>query len=158
MNVHHQDGCEEQIISHIFSLGRFVREHAGGEKGEKIGNPSFIHLEIMKRIDDSGGLPMTDLAEYLCIKAPSVTYLVEDLVKDNFARRLHNTQDRRIVKIVLTQKGQKILKRLYPHRADTFRKVLRQLGALEQKKFAKTLERINEIYKQKPVAKIKLKK
>lgn len=146
MKAHHKDHYEEQIISHIFSLGRFVREHASDEKG---GNSSFIHLEIMKRIDDSGGLTMTDLAEYLCIKAPSVTYLVEDLVKDRFAKRLHDAQDRRIVKIVLTPKGKKILKRLYPHRADTFRKVLRQLSTLEQKKFAETLVRINEIYKQK---------
>lgn len=138
------DHYEEQIISLIFSLGRYIREHSGGEKSD---SPSFIHLEIMKKIDDSKGLTMTDLAQYLCIKAPSVTYLVEDLVKYKLVKRSHDTQDRRVVKIVLTPKGKKILNKVYPHRADSFRKVLHQLGSTEQKKFIKTLEHIHEIYK-----------
>ena len=140
------DHYEEQIISLIFSLGRFIREHSGVEKGDA---PSFIHLEIMKQLADSKGMTMTDLAEYLCIKAPSVTYLVEDLVVSKYAKRSHGTQDRRVVKIILTSKGKIALKKLYFHRADAFRKVLHQLGQNEQKTFIKTLEHIHEIYKQK---------
>jgi len=137
---------EENIISLIFSLGRLVREHTDEEK---TGAPSFIHLEMMKRIDDTHGLTMKDMAQFLCIKAPSVTYLMEDLVKSGNAKREKDANDRRLVKIVLTAKGKKTLDTLYPHRADSLRKVLEQLGSPDQKKFVSILERIHEIYKQK---------
>ena len=142
---------EEQIISLIFSLGRLVREHLVREHAdeEKTENPSFIQLEMLKHIEDVDGLTMKDMAQFLCIKAPSVTYLMEDLVKSGYAERTHDTEDRRLVKIVLTLKGKKTLDALYPHRADSLRKVLNQLEPTEQKMFSDLLEKIYEVYKQK---------
>jgi DNA-binding MarR family transcriptional regulator len=137
---------EEKIISLIFSLGRLVREHTDGEKSE---NPSFIQLEMMKHIENTQGLTMKDMAQFLCIKAPSVTYLMEDLVKKGYAERSHDSNDRRVVKIILTASGKKMLDTLYPRRADSLRKVLDQLGPTEQKTFVSILEKIHEIYKQK---------
>ena len=137
---------DEKIISLIFSLGRLIREHTDSEKSE---GPSFIQLEMLKRIHDTQGLTMTDMAQFLCIKAPSVTYLIEDLVKSEYTKRVPDSKDRRVVKIVLTPKGKKILETLYPHRADSLRKVLDQLGSPDQKKFAGILEKIHEIYKLK---------
>ena len=75
---------EETIISQLFSLGRLIREHTDSEKSA---GPSFIQLEMMKRIDHIGGLTMKDMASFLCIKAPSVTYLMEDLVKREYAKK-----------------------------------------------------------------------
>jgi DNA-binding MarR family transcriptional regulator len=137
---------EEQIISLIFSLGRLVREHTDEEKSE---SPSFIQLEMMKHIEETQGLTMKDMSGFLCIKAPSVTYLMEDLVKKGYAKRWHDTEDRRLVKIVLTSKGKKNLDELYSHRASGLRKVLDQLGDEKRKVFLGLLENISEIYKQK---------
>ena len=135
---------DEKIISLIFSLGRLVREHTDEGSDRSL---SFIHLEMMKHIEQTKGLTMKDMALFLCIKAPSVTYLMEDLVKNGYAKRSHDTEDRRLIKIILTPKGQKILEELYPRRAESLRKVLSQLGTAEQKKFADILERIHKIYK-----------
>ena len=141
---------EENIISLIFSLGRLVREHT--DEGNP-NNPSFIQLEMMKRISETKGLTMKDVAQFLCIKAPSVTYLMEDLVNSGYAKREQDESDRRLVKIILTSKGKKALETLYPHRADSLRKVLSQLGIVEKKMFTSILERIHEIYKQKLITK-----
>ena len=137
---------EENIISLIFSLGRLVRENSDEPKADR---PSFIQLEMMKHVDESHGLTMKDMASFLCIKAPSVTYLMEDLVKQGYAKRVHDEVDRRVVKIVLTPKGKKTLDTSYPNRADSLRKVLGKLDEKEKKSFVSVLERVHEIYKQK---------
>jgi DNA-binding MarR family transcriptional regulator len=137
---------DEKIISLIFSLGRLVREHSDEEK---VGAPSFFQLEMMKRIDDTQGLTMKDMAVFLCIKAPSVTYLMEELVELGYAKRSQGTADRRMVKIVLTSKGKKILDTLYPLRALSLREVVNELGTVERKMLVSILERIHEIYQAK---------
>jgi DNA-binding MarR family transcriptional regulator len=146
MSENPNKNLEEAIISLIFSLGRLVREHTDEEKAE---SPSFIQLEMMKRIDDTQGLTMKDMAQFLCIKAPSVTYLMEDLVEKKYTKRTHDAKDRRVVKIVLTPKGKKTLGMLYPHRAGSLRKVLDQLAVTDRKTFLNILEKMHKIYKQK---------
>lgn len=54
-----------------------------------------------------GPLSMQGLASHLCLKISTVTRLVDGLVKKNHVRRQKDSEDRRIVRAVLTETGRK---------------------------------------------------
>lgn len=136
----------ENIVSLMFSLGRNIRDHSSRE--ETPNNPSMIKLEIMKLVSQ-GNVNMKDVSDYLCIKAPTATAFVDDLVKSKILTRESDLHDRRNIKLLLSEIGKKILKSKYSERGKSFREVLAKLSEDEIKNFEKLLVKLQALYKEK---------
>lgn len=52
---------------------------------------------------------MSEIAKHFSLTLPAATSLVNKLVKMKFAQRMEDKKDRRLVKILLTQNGEKSL-------------------------------------------------
>jgi len=52
-----------------------------------------------------GSLPMSEIARRQYISKPYMTALVDDLEKDGFAERRSHPKDRRVIDIVITERG-----------------------------------------------------
>ncbi len=90
---------------------------------------------------------MKEISQFLCIRAPSVTALINDLIRLKLVKRIADPGDRRVVRITLTSQGKKLLDMHYPKRAHQLRKVLNTLPKAEQAQFVTTLHHINDSYK-----------
>ena len=132
----------EQIISDLFALGRIVREQR--PQDQKKGVPSFMQIEIMKRLDEEKGFTMTALSQFLCIKAPSVTSFVDELLSMKLVKRVSHPNDRRVTRIMLTPKGKQVLDQYYPLRAPQFRKAIEHLSVANQKTLMSILHTIHQ--------------
>ena len=107
----------------------------------KITMPQFIVLEILSHHGES---KMTDLANLLDVTTAAMTGIVDRLVRDGYAARGHDEDDRRIVKIKLTQKGEKIVKSMVENRKRIMIKMFSGISQEEREQYLSILTRVRD--------------
>lgn len=70
---------------------------------------SIDQWRLMKVLSESGGLTMGKLAEELALNNPSVTKLVDRMMEDALVYRVPDPDDRRKVRMFLSDKGAALL-------------------------------------------------
>lgn len=93
----------------------------------KITMPQFVILNIL---NSRGELKMTDLAKFLNVTTAAVTGLADRLVRDGYIIRGNDPEDRRIVKVKLTEKGSGLVKAMKEKRRKM---VMGAFGKISQK-------------------------
>lgn len=69
---------------------------------------SPLHFEIMKLLAEAGKLHVTEIGERLQIARAEMTHLIDKLVNLGIVERQADPSDRRIINVVLTEKGKTI--------------------------------------------------
>ena len=67
---------------------------------------------ILVRLGDGRGHPMSELAEFALVPAPSLTRLIDRMVSDGLVHRRPDARDRRRVRVHLTRGGWALYRRL----------------------------------------------
>ncbi len=73
---------------------------------------SMSHLHLMTFLDAHGPLPMSRVAELLGSGLPTATGLVSRMEERGMVARTHDTEDRRVVTVSLTEAGAAELREL----------------------------------------------
>jgi len=84
------------------------------------------------------------LATFLQIELPSVTSLVNKLVRKDLVQRLADRSDRRVVRIELTKTGEKLLLQTTQKRIQKIKKVMSYLSNDQKREFITILKTIRE--------------
>lgn len=111
----------------------------------KITTPQFIVLEILSHERE---LRMTDLARTMNVSTAAVTGIVDRLVRDGYVARTSDPDDRRIIKIRLTAKGNKAVKNIVDGRKQIVSKVFGVLSGEERESYLKLLVSIRSRLKE----------
>lgn len=64
---------------------------------------------ILWKLEKKGPQKVTTLAEQLCITPGAVTSLADKLIASGYATRERDTSDRRVVNLIITDKGKELL-------------------------------------------------
>ena len=131
----------EQIISLIFAVRQLSHENMQTEKDK---NFSFLQFITLRYIKDKKPL-MKELADFLAITPPSATSLINNMTEAGLVSRLAEAQDRRIVRIAITKKGEGSLEKWQAKIISNMRKRLEKLNKTEQESLAKILTKIAAI-------------
>lgn len=86
------------------SFDRLFRKHG-------ISSPQYNILRIL-RGHNQEGLASLEIASQMIACVPDITRLLDRLEKSGYVIRERSTEDRRVVRVSLTNKGKKILKKL----------------------------------------------
>ncbi len=113
--------CEDQVFG----------EH-------KLTTERYAVLALTKLSD--GPVRPTDLAQWLGRSPNSVSMLVDRMVKAGLIRRVRNRSDRRVVRLIMTSKGENALKPASVAGLEFIRKILSPLSYEDKHTFAKLLE------------------
>jgi len=70
---------------------------------------SPVHIGIMKQLDEAGTLHVAEIGERLQIARPQMTHLLDKLADLKIVERHTDKTDRRMINIVLTDKGKTTL-------------------------------------------------
>jgi DNA-binding MarR family transcriptional regulator len=98
-----------------------------------------------------GSINMSDLAASLGISLPTLTGVIERMVKRELVERERDENDRRIVKVKLTAKGTKAINQSHDLKRDHLRPMITLLDTDDRKSLLRILETlVNEIQKQHP--------
>jgi DNA-binding MarR family transcriptional regulator len=93
---------------------------------------SMAHVLVMFFIDRAGPMPMTRIAELIGSGLPTATGLVNRMVERGLVRREHDTRDRRVVLVSLTEAGAAEVRELHEARQRRMATAIAQLPGPEQ--------------------------
>jgi len=100
----------ESISEDLFYVFRFFhRKLLRTDGGIDSRGISFPHFAILRVLDESGLLPVSEIGRRLLIPKPQMTHLVDKLIRLDLVERLPDNRDRRIINIALTDEGRTAL-------------------------------------------------
>jgi DNA-binding MarR family transcriptional regulator len=105
----------------------------------KITLPQVWALEYLSRCDECG---MHELAEFMNIKLPSATGMVDRMIKQGLVTRDRGKMDRRTVLVQITNKGNKILKEMYVQKRKGMIELFSKLSLQERLEYMEILEKL----------------
>lgn len=119
-----------QLVEKMFTFSRLM-------KGYMQYNTGFMHLTLLQLqtllfLHDNPQVQMRDIATHFSIEMPTATTLITKLVKEELVARRQDEEDRRLVRIVLTEKGKKLLEDAMRERNQKITLLLSSLSQSEQ--------------------------
>jgi DNA-binding MarR family transcriptional regulator len=109
----------EELMEGI--LARFerlkaVRRHAMSAGVHR--EVSIQQMHVLMALQEERSIPISDLAELLCISAPSASSIVDRLEERDLVRRVRDTEDRRVVYVELSEHGNQVVEEFIGLRRD----------------------------------------
>ena len=85
-----------------------------------------------------------DLARRVCITEKTMTGVIDRLERDGYLHRLRDQSDRRVVRVVLTKKGEAEFHRLDAHVLEQFQRFLGLLDKGDREALFRILEKLRD--------------
>jgi DNA-binding MarR family transcriptional regulator len=128
----------EEIIETMFGLSRLIREK--GFFNSNASNLTLLQFHTLLFIYKQKNVTMGDIATSFSITLPTATTLINKLISANLIERKSDQNDRRIVRIVASDKGKEILKETKKIRNKKIKNILSYLSADEKIKLLYILD------------------
>ncbi len=100
------DTCAHELMDTAPQIMQAIRMEMRRGRGSDISIPQFRSMAFIQGNPDSS---LSNLAEHLGLTLPSVSKLIDGLVKQKLITRKESTADRRRLTLVLTQAGSSIV-------------------------------------------------
>jgi DNA-binding MarR family transcriptional regulator len=100
---------------------------------------------VLKKISNKGRLTVSEVADELGVSLSAITALVDRLVKGGLAVRSRDGQDRRLVWLEATEKGEEILKKCIEGRRKVASKYFGKLPEEDLEKMIEIYEKVLSI-------------
>jgi DNA-binding MarR family transcriptional regulator len=111
----------EELVAHQPAQAmRYMRRMAGGPV-------SLVHLQVLTALESDGPLPMRRLAEAMDVSQASATGIVDRMEDRGLVERLRDDEDRRVVRVALTETGRSTIGALTAERRELLVALLEEL-------------------------------
>jgi DNA-binding MarR family transcriptional regulator len=97
----------DKLSELVFMMSRITKE--GLE--EKDNSLSYIQFQTLAFLRRQNNPTMKEISQHVHITAPSTTILINNLVRMKLASRVNDKDDRRVVRLVITQNGKRELEK-----------------------------------------------
>ena len=105
----------------------------------KLTTSQFGVLEALHKL---GPMYQRDLAREIVKTTGNITTVIDNLEKNDLVRREREAKDRRYFMVVLTTKGEKLIKKIYPVHARQIEAVMKRLTKAEQERLDKLCQKL----------------
>ena len=105
---------------------------------------SNTEIKVIGFIGKSEECTMSQIAEYLMISKTNLTAVVDKLVRKKLVRRHRSEEDRRLVLVSLTEKGEELHQQENESHLSLSRGMLKSLDSKEQDELLRLLKKITE--------------
>lgn len=130
----------DQIMPVI--MREFARRQVKEIYEGKITMPQFLVLDFLHK---NGEISMKPLSVSMKVSTAAMTGLVERLVRDGYAVRGYDPQDRRIVKVDLTSKGKELVRKVHLQRRQMVINVFDKINEADRGDYLRVVERIRDV-------------
>ncbi len=97
---------------------------------------------VLEALYKLGPMYQRDLAREIVKTTGNITTVIDNLEKNDLVRREREAKDRRYFMVVLTTKGEKLIKKIYPAHAKQVDNVMKRLTKAEQERLAALCEKL----------------
>ena len=98
---------------------------------------------VLATIGYAGGLPFGEIGAKMMVTVSNLTGIVDRLEEKNLVLRKRDENDRRVVHVVLTDKGAKLYKSTLPQFEKSVAEIFTHLDSTQQKELSMLLRRLN---------------
>jgi len=98
-------------------------------------------------IEENNGCTLSQLKREMHVSAPTISGIVERLVRDGFITRTEDRNDRRIKNVVLTKNGQMVLEKFRKNIKERWQQILNKVPVETAKSIIINLSKITEGFK-----------
>jgi DNA-binding MarR family transcriptional regulator len=99
-------------------------------------------LTVLKMLEGMGDISLSELSERIRAQNSTVTGIIDRMEREGLVVRTRSTEDRRVVRIKLTEKGSKIARAITVEPMEIFRGALESLSPGETRDLLKILTKI----------------
>ena len=134
------DPSLKEVFPLIFEVGFRMKQalrHAYAGAGDLPLSP--VYVGALYYVSGHPHPTMRDIAEYLCVTAPSASELVNELASKGLLVRHDDSGDRRVVRISLSPAGKAFLTKVLRLREKLLRGFLARLSKDDQRELARIL-------------------
>ncbi|WP_081758627.1 MarR family winged helix-turn-helix transcriptional regulator [Paenibacillus graminis] len=96
------------------------------------------------------GLKVSEISRFMGLTPPTVTQLINSLEAKQMVERLPDVNDRRVVRIKLTEQGEIITRRAKEHMNATLNRLVDYLGEDESNQLAELLLKVQRFVEDNP--------
>lgn len=141
------DEFDEQVLKVRNLLIAFLNKVADYQDARKPFDFGMSRLKALTAFKNEREYTMTELSHNAYVSMPTMTDMVDSLVEEGIAERRRDEQDRRVVKVALTEKGRKMRKVFMERRRKEVEDVFGRLSLSDRKELLDAMERACTILK-----------
>ena len=132
-----------QEIAHL--MPRFIRVVLGRQfKAVKSQDITISQMVILTLLSEKKQCKMTEIAKALSITTSAATGLVDRMVRSHHLKRMPDEKDRRVINIVMTEKGKSTIDHINKWR---YRMMMDMFGRLKPIERTRYLETVKKLYR-----------
>ena len=146
-----RDATLEHLYDMLFQAWPLMRRKLlpSSAQQAEFGMP-LSHVQVLVMLDHRGSLSITEISQSFGIAKPNITPLVDRLIEDGLVMRERNSADRRVVNVVICEKGRERLADIYRRLCDNLFDWTRTLSREDLASFNDALETIVRLLSKQP--------
>lgn len=136
----------ESISQNIFTVLPLLRKrllHMDVIHGEH-GIP-LSHIQVLTMLSETGSMSVSEISQRLGIAKPNITPLVDRLIEDKLVDRIRDTQDRRVVNVVILKAGEDKLGAIRASIGEQVQEWAQHLSAADFRELGESLQSLTRI-------------
>lgn len=130
----------DEIAENIFSLSRLMKDEMAFDSDTA--QLTILQIHALVFVKKNRTVTMTEVASKFNISLPTATSLSNKLVSAKLIKRQNDKTDRRVVKLILTEKGEKLLKVAMEQRSQKINTLLSYMPKKEKEQLLKILQNL----------------
>ena len=148
-----RDAALEPLYDMLFQAWPLMRRRLlpSSAQQAEFGMP-LSHVQVLVMLDHRGSLSITEISQSFGIAKPNITPLVDRLIEEGLVMRERNSADRRVVNVVICEKGRERLADIYRALCDNLFDWTRTLSSEDMAAFNEALETIVRLLRKQPEA------
>ena len=136
-----------EILVRLFANILYIEEKC--LKIGKFDDLTITEMHLIENIGFSTERTMSDTAKAVKVTSGTLTSAIDNLIKKGYVERRRSSEDRRVVKIRLTEKGKEAFKYHEDFHKDMVISALQQLNSHEEEVLIKVLSNIEVFFNEK---------
>jgi DNA-binding MarR family transcriptional regulator len=134
------NNLNELLMDKIFSISRLMRHEMASSP--TVSHLTMLQLQVLAYLASKTDAQMLDIADHFRISKPTATVHLDRLVLMKLVKRFSDKNDRRITKLMLTVKGQRLFKEGLKRKNEH---VIKMLAYLSDKDKQAILDILNKL-------------
>ncbi len=107
-----------------------------------------VQLMTLHFVKHNDNCKTSDIANFLSVSPPDATRIVETLVKKGFVERINDENDRRIMRIRITDNGKKVFENIKKELFLSFSKILEKINDQDAEALLRGMKALSNVLKE----------
>lgn len=99
---------------------------------------------VLEALYHAGPMCLSELAQKILKTSGNLTMVVRNLERDGFVTRQQQSRDRRFVSVVISEKGRKLMARVFPTHLERIVELMNRLSPAQQEELARLCRRLGK--------------